>query len=163
MKRHFTKIRGGLVPAFDEDERWLSKKKTGALLELDIKEPRNGKLHRKWWALANYLAEHSDRFPTAEYASKWLLIRLGYCAWVETRPWNASGKMGNPHMMDWVPIADSISFASMDDDTFSEMYGKACDLLCEIIPHVNDANVAQVLAEFAGVGALMSSQTQATE
>ena len=156
MKRHFTKVRGGLVPAFDEDERWLAKKKTGAVLELDIKEPRNGKLHRKWWALANYLAEHSDRFPTAEHASKYMLIRLGYCAWVES--YRAIDMIIPP-----VPIADSISFASMDDDTFSEMYGKACDLLCEIIPHVTDANVAQVLAEFAGVGALMSSQTQATE
>ena len=152
MKRHFTKVRGGLVPSFDEDERWLSKKKTGALLELDIKEPRNGTLHRKWWALANYLAEHSDRFPTAEHASKVLLIELGYCIWIPRQ------KSSSP-----MPIADSISFASMDDDTFSEMYSKACDLLCEIIPHVNDANVAQVLAEFAGIGALMSSQTQATE
>ena len=153
MKRHFTKVRGGLVPAFDEDDRWLSKKKTGALLELDIKEPRNGKLHSKWWALANFLAEHSDRFPTAEHASKWILIQLGYATLIQ------SGK--HKYGAHW--IADSISFASMDDDTFSEMYGKACDLLCEIIPHVTDANVAQVLAEFAGIGALMSSQTQATE
>ena len=152
MKRHFKKVVGGLVPAFQEDEIWLSKKKPGALLELGIKEPRNGMLHRKWWALANYLAEHSDRFPTAEHASKYTLIELGYCTWVERKTRGL-----------WYPIADSISFASMDDDTFSEMYGKACDLLCEIIPHVNDANVAQVLAEFAGVGALMSSQTQATE
>ena len=158
MKRHFTKVRGGLVPAFDEDERWLSKKKTGALLELDIKKPRNGKLHRKWWALANYLAEHSDRFPTAEHASKWMLIQMGYC----TRVWGGRVLASGLGELE-IPIADSISFASMDDDTFSEMYSKACDLLCEIIPHVNDANVAQVLAEFAGVGALMSSQTQATE
>ena len=149
MKRHFTKVRGGMVPTFDEDERWLSKKKTGALLELDIKEPRNGVLHRKWWALANFLAEHSDRFPTAEHASKFLLIRLDYCTWVRNM---------STHMP-VIPIADSISFANMDDDTFSEMYSKACDLLCEIIPHVTDANVAQVLAEFAGVGALMTERT----
>ena len=154
MKRHFTKVRGGLVPAFDEDERWLSKKKTGAVLELDIKEPRNGMLHRKWWALANFLAEHSDRFPTAEHASKWLLIRLGYCTMIESRR--------RQHYPD-VPIADSISFASMDDDTFSEMYSKACDLLCEIIPMCTDANVAQVLAEFAGVGALVNFTSTATE
>ena len=143
MKRHFTKVRGGLVPAFDEDERWLAKKKTGAVLELDIKEPRNGKLHRKWWALANYLAEHSDRFPTAEHASKYTLIELGYCTWVERKTRGL-----------WYPIADSISFASMDDDTFSEMYSKACDLLCEIIPHVNDQNVKHVLEGFAGIEGL---------
>ena len=154
MKRHFKKVRGGLVPAFDEDERWLSKKKTGTLLELDIKDPRNGVLHRKWWALANYLAEHSERFPTAEHASKWLLVRVGYCTRIESR---------QPWLYPDILIADSISFASMDDDTFSEMYSKACDLLCEIIPHVTDDNVAQVLAEFAGVGALMNFTSTATE
>ena len=149
MKRHFKKVPGGLIPAFDEDERWLAKKKTGALLELDIKEPRNQNLHRKWWALVNFLAEHSERFPTAEHASKYLLIQLGYCVWVEN--FRQRG-------LNQVPIADSISFANMDDDTFSAMYSKACDLLCEIIPHVTDQNVAQVLGDFAGVGALMASQ-----
>lgn len=154
MKRHFKKVPGGLVPAFDEDEQWLSRKKTGALLELDIREPRNGALHRKWWALANYLAEHSDRFPTAEHASKYMLVRLDYCTWIEYRKrfLDTAG-----YVKARMPIADSISFASMDDDTFSEMYGKACDLLCEIIPHVTDENVKQVLAEFAGVGALMAA------
>lgn len=146
MRRHFKKVPGGLIPAFHEDEIWLSRKKTGALLELDIREPRNGALHRKWWALANYLAEHSDRFPTAEHASKYLLIQLGYCVWIERH---------RDESISALPIADSISFASMDDDKFSEMYGKACDLLCEIIPHVSDQNIKQTLAEFAGVGALM--------
>ena len=149
MKRHFKRVIGGLVPAFPEDEQWLSRKKTGALLELDIREPRNGMLHRKWWALANYLAEHSSSFPTAEYASKYMLIRLGYCTWISGR----GTPLGVPRACD-VPIADSISFANMDDDTFSEMYGKACDLLCEIIPHVTDANVAQVLEGFAGIEGL---------
>ena len=148
MKRHFKKVPGGLVPAFEEDEQWLVRKKTGALLELDIKEPRNGKLHRKWWSLANYLAEHSERFPTAEHASKYVLIHLDYCTWVTPRA----------DHLPVIPIADSISFASMDDDTFSEMYDKACDLLCEIIPHVTDTNIAQVLAEYAGVGSMMAAE-----
>ena len=149
MKRHFKRVIGGLVPAFPEDEQWLSRKKVDAFLELDTKEPRNGKLHRKWWALANYLAEHSDRFPTAEHASKYMLIQLGYCVVIPSH--HSRDMSALP-----VPIADSISFANMDGDTFSEMYSKACDLLCEIIPHVSDNNIQQVLAEFAGVGALMT-------
>ena len=153
MKRHFKRVIGGLVPAFPEDEQWLSRKKTGALLELDIREPRNGVLHRKWWALATYLAEHSDRFPTAEHASKYTLIQLGYC----TRVWGGRVLPSGLGELE-IPIADSISFASMDDDTFSEMYSRACDLLCEIIPMCTDSNVRQVLAEFAGVGAMMNHE-----
>jgi len=148
MKRFFRKVPGGLVPAFEEDEQWLARKKTGAMLELDIREPRNGKLHRKWWSLCNYLSEHSSRFPTAEHASKSLLIWMGYCTVVSNTRMN--------FRYDAVPIADSISFANMDDDKFSEMYSKACDLLCEIIPHVTDENVKQVLAEYAGVGAALA-------
>lgn len=150
MKRHFIKVPGGLRPAFEEDEQWLAKKKTGALLEVDIREPRNGNLHKKWWSLCNYLSEHSDRFPTAEHASKYLLIQLGYCVWLPAR---RSSRASNT--IPEIPIADSISFANMDDDTFSEMYGKACDLLCEIIPHVTDENVKRVLAEYAGIGSFM--------
>ena len=102
MKRHFIKCPGGLRPAYDEDERWLSRKKTGALLELDIKEPRNAKLHRKWWSLANYLAEHSERFPTAEHASKYLLIQLGYCTTIFVNSNLTAHNYSN------IPIADSI-------------------------------------------------------
>ena len=71
------------------------------------------------------------------------IIQLGYCVWIKDRRGQST------------PVADSIAFANMDDDTFTGMYDRACDLLCEIIPHVTDANVAQVLAEFAGIGALM--------
>ena len=142
MKRHFKKIPGALIPAFEEDEMWLARKKTGSLMELDIREPRNGKLHRKWWSLCNYLAEHSERFPTAEHASKWMLIQLGHYTKIRT-------SRGIER------IADSISFANMDNDTFNGMYNMAMDLLCAIIPHVTDRNVAEVLAEYAGVGAMM--------
>jgi hypothetical protein len=143
MKRHFIKVPGGLRPAHDADERWLAKKKTGAFLELEIREPRNGALHRKWWALCNYLAEHHSGFPDSEKASKWMLKQLGYCTEIRT-------SRGVER------IADSISWASMDDDTFSAMYSRACDLLCEIIPMCTDENVAQVLAEFAGVGSIFT-------
>ena len=139
MKRHFTKRPGCLAPMYDEDERWLSRIKSGDILEVDVKRPRNQGLHKKWWSLVNFLAEHSERLPTAEHASKYVLIRLGYCTWIE-------GIATQPN----TPIADSISFASMDDDKFNAMYDKACDLLCEIVAHVTDENVRDVLLNYAG-------------
>ena len=147
MKLRLIKIPGGLRPAFEQDEKYLARKKTGTMIEADVREPRNSALFRKWWVLVNFLAEHSDRFPTAEHASKYMLIQLGYCVWIPVS--KVAPDRGG------VPIADSISFASMDNAEFEAMYSKACDLLCEIIPHVTDENVKQVLAEFAGVGAMM--------
>lgn len=139
MKLRFTKQPGCLVPADEDAERWLSGKKRGAYIEGDFREPRNAGLHRKWWSLCAYLAEHSAALPDAEKASKWLLCQTGFCTEIRT-------SRGVER------IADSISFSKMDDDTFNEMYSKACDVLCEIIPHVQDSTVRQVLAEYAGVG-----------
>ena len=139
MKRFFKKMPGCLVPAYEEDERWLTGKKVGAFLEVDIREPRNGKLLAKWWSLANFLAEHSNRFPNSEYASKYMLIQLGYYTMIRTPEGGG------------IPIADSISFANMSEDTFSEVFNNACELLCRIIPHVTDENVRQVLEGYAGV------------
>ena len=133
---------GGLFPIDEAGERFVSRLAVGEIVPVDTKKPRNIRLHNKWWGMCSFMAEHSEHFPTSEHASKWMLVQLGYCTWIM----HAKGDM---------PIADSISFANMDDETFSQMFDKACDLLCEIIPHVNDQNVRQVLAEFAGVGAMM--------
>lgn len=145
MIRRFKTVMGGLVPAFPEDREWLEKKPLGTLIEAPFKEPRNGKLLRKWWALCGYLAEHHSGFPNSEKASKWMLRQLGY--YTEVRTSRGVEK-----------IEDSISFAKMDEEDFSKLYDKACDLLCEIIPHVTNEQVKQVLAEFAGVGWMVDKE-----
>ena len=152
MKRHFIKRPGALVPASEEAEKWLTGLKIGTLIEVEAKQPRNAKLHKKWWSLCNYLAEHSSRFPTSEHASKYILIQLGYCVWFQPP------KRPGFRVTKTVPIADSISFARMTDDEFSTMYSKAMDLICEILPNVTDKDVAQVLAEYAGVGWMMEQE-----
>ena len=146
MKRHFRIAPGGiLVPAFQEDAEWAAKKGRGTLIEVDAKEPRNWKLLAKWWSLCAFIAEHNSAFPNKDKVNDWMLIQLGFCTEVRTR-------RGVER------IADSIAFSNMTESTFQEVYGKACDLLCEIIPHVTDQNVAQVLAEYAGVGAMMGAE-----
>lgn len=144
-KHRFIKHPGSLVPADADAEQWLTRKKVGALIEVEAVEPRNAKLLRKWWSLCSFLAEHGSQFPTAEHASKWILIQTGFCTEIRTR-------RGVER------IADSISFANMTDDEFNVVYGKACDLLCEILPNVTDKTVRQVLAEYANVGWMESAR-----
>lgn len=43
----FIRVPQGLVPADDEAKEWLQRKKSGALIEGQFSEPRNGKWHRK--------------------------------------------------------------------------------------------------------------------
>lgn len=150
MKRFFRIAPGGiLVPAFQEDADWAVKKGRGTLIEVNAKEPRNWKLLAKWWCLCGFIAEHNDSFPDKDKVNDWILIQLGYCTVIRTR-----------RGMERIP--DSISFSKMDEPTFQNVYSKACDLLCEIIPHVTNENVAQVLAEFAGVGSLMAANAGAS-
>lgn len=144
MKLLFRKTFGVLMPVDEAGEKFMARIKNGDMVDVEIKRPRNIKLHNKWWAMCAYMAEHSSIFPNKDYASDWLLIKLGYCIWI-------------PHMKGQMPIADSISFAAMDQTEFEQMYDKALDLVCAMLPHIERRDVAQVLAEFAGVGALMEA------
>ena len=114
----------------------------GTLIEVDAKEPRNWKLLAKWWSMCAFIAEHSRDFPNKDKVNDWMLIQLGYCTEITTR-----------RGVERIP--DSIAFANMSEATFQTVYNKACDLICEILPHVTDETVKRVLAEYANVGAFV--------
>lgn len=144
MKLLFRKTFGVLMPVDEAGEKFMARIANGDVVDLEIKRPRNQKLHKKWWSMCAYMAENSGILPTKDHASDWLLIQLGYCTYI-------------CHMKGNVPIANSISFAAMDQTEFEQMYDKAMDLVCAMLPHIERRDVAQVLAEFAGVGALMEA------
>lgn len=150
MKLIFKKTFGVLTPIDEIGERFMARIRDGDMVTVEARRPRNIKRHNCWWAMCAFIAQHTSQLPTAEHASKYLLIRTGRCTWVR-------GKGGD------VPIADSISFANMDNDAFEEMYSDALDLICVMLPHIKRDDVARVLAEFAGVGSLMSDHASAAE
>ena len=47
----FTKAPVGLIPACEEAQEWLKRKKLGSTILVEPREPRNGAYFRKWWAL----------------------------------------------------------------------------------------------------------------
>ncbi len=58
----------GLVPANDEARHWLSKKKLGATILVEVKELRNPAFHNKWFALATMAFDYwSDAVEPMRY------------------------------------------------------------------------------------------------
>lgn len=138
MKLVFRKFAGVLGPIDEAGEKFMESVKNNDIVTIDVKRPRNIKLHNKWWGLCAYMAENSSLFPTAEHVSKFMLRKLGYYTEIRGEKFE-----------------DSISFVKMDEDTFQTMYNKAMDLVCEMLPNVTNEHVRMVLAEFAGVGSMM--------
>lgn len=140
MKLLMKQMYGGLFPIDETGERFIARLGRGEIVPVVSRKPRNLAMHYKFWALCAFIAQYSEAFPTARHAEQWLLIKTGYCTVVEGKE-----------------IADSISFANMDQAEFDLMFNSVMDLVCQLIEFVDDQNVVQVLAEFAGVSGLLES------
>jgi len=70
----FIKTQQGLAPWTDEAVEWLRKKKVGASILVEAKEPRNGAFFRRWWALVKLGYDYwSECAATIEYRGQRVL------------------------------------------------------------------------------------------
>lgn len=120
---HFIKQPGGMLrPANQADVETLAKVANGNLVQVDFKQPRNPQFHRKFFAMLNFAYEYWNPEPILieglniapeknfERFRKDVLILAGYR--------HAVVNIKNEVRYE----ADSISFASMDDMQFQEVY-----------------------------------------
>lgn len=116
----------GLRPANEVDAAALQKIKTGALVLAEIKQPRNPKFHRKFFALLNLAFEYWAPGPVTlpdgsqieaekcfDRFRKDVLILAGFRKTVV----NVKGEARLE--------AESVSFSSMDETRFNEVYRAA--------------------------------------
>lgn len=121
----------GFRPAYQADVDRMSKIKTGALVLADVKQPRNPLFHRKFFAMLNFAFEYWE--PAAENRGglspeknfdrfrKDVLILAGYR--------KAVVNIKNEVRYE----AESISFASMDQTQFTEVYSKVFSVLWRLV------------------------------
>jgi hypothetical protein len=118
---------GALVPADPQAAEYVQKLKLGASISADFKKQRNPAFHRKYMALLN-LAYDAWEPPALEFNGKPVLknftrfrkdmaIFAGFYDVVA----NIRGEVRAE--------AKSISFASMDDYEFSDLYEKTVDVV----------------------------------
>ena len=123
MELYLTKqLNGSFLPSYDSDYEKLKKLKLGEEYKCIIRRPRNLKFHRKFFALIKMIFDNQEIYKDADRLRKDLLIEAGYSdEWVDFH--------GEIHKE-----AKSISFASMDEDKFNELYSRVLD---EIVRHFN--------------------------
>lgn len=123
MKLNFKRIGEYAVP-----ESW-SGIKDGCSFTADVKIVRSPELHRKFWkmiriVLAN-LPEQYD-FKTAETLKDELLFRAGYFQKFQTTSGETAYKV------------QSISYESLDNLQFSELYARVLDEGCKMIGVISE-------------------------
>lgn len=144
MARFLAKKRlGSLHPVDEQGESMLRKISPEDLLAVEVKRPRNGKFHRKFFAMLQIILENQSHYKSIDDLLDVCKLRVGHCRTIETR----QGE---------VKVPASISFASMDQSEFEAFYDRACAWVVEeVIPGLQrsdlDAEVEAQLMEFGGI------------
>lgn len=117
----------GLVPMGDDDYEEKKKLKLGQTYSVEIKVARNLDFHRKYFALVAYAWEflneqEAAKFKSKENFRKYLEMAAGHCDIIY-----------HPRLQEFVEVPKSISFGSMDNTAFSELYERVKDVIFSII------------------------------
>lgn len=132
MKIKLLNTAEGFKCLLDEDYEEKRKLKIGQVYEAEIKQVRNPKFLRKFFALLRcsweYLSERQQEFfhNNPEKFRETLLLLTGY-----------SESFYDPNRKEWLERAKSISFGSMSESEFSDFYERAKDAIYQLIPNIN--------------------------
>lgn len=116
----------GSTPA-DQDawakfKRRLETMKPGTWLRMEWSRPRNGKHHRKMFALLQLVAENSEVYDTPQKALAAVKLAAGYF-----------DAMPDPRTGEIVPVLHSVSYDAMDQDAFEQFYSAALDGVLQVV------------------------------
>ena len=108
----------GLVPLYNSDYEEKKKLKLGEVYEADIKHPRNYEFLKKFMALINIGVINSKMNLPFDVYRKIMIMRAGYFIAYQT-----------DRGIHYEP--ESISFSSMDETKFQEVYSRVLDKVIE--------------------------------
>lgn len=112
---------GKIVPMYDSDYDSFRKVKRNTELLIEVKQQRNPMHHRKFFALINMVFDNQEIFTDIEQLRKELTIEAGFYNEYTT----FTGEIKRE--------AKSISFSSMDQIEFNELYSKFCDAVIRVM------------------------------
>lgn len=144
MKTYWRKLLNGtLAPEDAATIEWLSKIKAGDVVGGEFKRARNYKFHCKWFSLVQFAYdcwEPPEDAPEKNFERfrKEVTMLAGY--YVEV----PSIRGGTRYE------AQSISFASMDEETFTKLYDATVSALLKwVLKNYTRADVDRVMSELA--------------
>ncbi len=109
-----------LVPEYDSDQEQISKLKPGTTYKFVVTSPRNIRFHRLFFALINLCYENQTEYTNADDLRAVLTMKAGYYKAIRTDKGT-------------IYLPESISFASMDEIKFKEVYSKVLDEVVKMI------------------------------
>lgn len=137
MTKLFLRGRSGGLYGIDRYSADSIVKLMGREVECEVRQPRNLKHHRKYWALCSLCADNSSY--TAEQVNDIFKLRCG----ITTQSQLADGTI--------VQHPGSISFAKMDQTGFAEFYDRVMSVvLMDILPGVKQPDLERELRELIG-------------
>ena len=134
MKLHARIQNNRILPEYSSDYDQLKKLKKDETYVIEIKQPRNLRFHRKFFALLNLAFDNQDTFNNIEHLREWCIMKSGYYVRVAT----PEGEFFRPK---------SISFAKMDETEFSELYSKVLDTICNWLD-ISDEDLQNELVNY---------------
>lgn len=108
-------LSGVFKPCYDSDYENAKKIPPNTPFTVSYTKKRNAKFHRKFFALINLVYQNQEQYNSIDHLRKDLTIESGF---YDTR-YDLHGNQ--------VLEAKSISFASMDEIEFSELYNRFVD------------------------------------
>lgn len=109
-------VPGGLMAANAIEAEKLEPLR-GRQVAATLRQPRNIRFHRKYFALLGVGRDMADTELNAEQFRAYVTAGAGYCDFIE-------GKEG------MVAVPRSISFAAMDEAEFARLYSDTLDFIC---------------------------------
>jgi hypothetical protein len=136
----------GTLRAIDEaGEDALRRLANGAMVQVEIKQPRNVRHHRLYWSLVSLVWQNQrepNRYETPEELHEAIKIAAG----LRTEITLPDGRIGF--------IPGSIAFHKMSQDDFSRFYDRVCDLVAKhFLPGVTSDELKREVESMIGIAA----------
>lgn len=106
----------GLVPLYPHDFDEKRKLKLGQDYEVEVRNPRNIRFHRKFFALLNIGHENTKMNLPFEIYREYVIMKAGFVEIYDT----GKGLLYRPK---------SIAFASMSQDQFEDVYSRVLNVI----------------------------------
>lgn len=129
-----------LEPADESAFSFLRSLKMGEIYRVEVKRPRNGVEHRRYWALCTFVWTNTESFGSTDEVHEYLKLRSGHCSLIVSQ---TSGEI--------FKIAKSISFRAMTADKWSEFWQRCKDVVRQdFLPTMSDAELEFELQKLIG-------------
>lgn len=130
-------LNGFLRPAYDTDMEVFSKMPRNEPFEIEYKKKRNPKFHRKYFALMNLAHQNQDDYEHLDDVRRFVAVMAGF-----------REEMVNKDTGEVFVTPKSISFDSMDELEFTDLYEKSKTVISRWIGVSNEEIEEEIMQYF---------------